>query len=250
MKIEGQLPEKIFGVETMLLKVFVLPVFLFFIFLISFFKVVLPKFDQIAGLKRETSEVTRKKTLVEKKRDYLLTVNEEELQKKADFLAKALLQQKDAYTLVGVIRKIAGKYGFYIQSFSVSPGEMLGDESKKKELEVSKIPIAFVLTGPEEKYLDLMTGIERSLPVLAVDSFDMSSTGSQVELDLRVSAYYIEEKKEFNVVDVDLLDLMLNTKEEEMLSTLSSFDFAGREGMPNQEEKDFVEYGREDPFNL
>ncbi|MBU3935431.1 hypothetical protein KJ909_02035 [Patescibacteria group bacterium] len=250
MKIAVQLPEKIFGLETVLLKIFVLPIFLLLLFLISFFKVVLPKFDQIASLKRETNEVTRKKTLVEKKRDYLLTVNEEELQKKADFLAKALLQQKDAYTLVGVVRKIAAKYGFYIQSFLVSPGEMSGDENKKKELEVSKIPIAFVLTGPKEKYLDLMMGIERSLPVLAVDSFDMSSAVSQVELNLRVSSYYIEEKKEFNIVEVDLLDLMLSAKEEEMLSTLSSFDFVGREILPNQQEKDFVEYGREDPFNL
>ena len=119
-----QMPGKVFGVETSLLRVFLLPLVLIIIFLMSLSMVIMPKISEIGEMKKENEAVEKKTKLVALKRDYLLTVDEEELNKKSSFLAEAILRERDAYSLVGIIKQIAGKHGFYVQSFSVSPGEM------------------------------------------------------------------------------------------------------------------------------
>ncbi len=261
MKIEVRLPDKIFGMETMLLKVFVLPVCLVVMFFISLSLVIRPRFEEVGVIRKERKEVAEKTKLVEEKRDYLLSVDEQELQKQADFLGKALLQEKDAYLLVGVIRKVAKDNGFYIQSFSVSPGE-LGTEAEESEVSgvevteksaidvVDRIPISFMVAGPKENYLDFLSAVEKTLPILSLGTFDMTTGGQMVKLGLDVVAYYIEEKSEFNVLDFSLVELMLSEEEQELLRSLSQFKDAGVGSLQElRMDGDFVEYDRPNPFS-
>ena len=252
MKIDMQMPDKLFGMEASLLKVFLLPLALVIVFLMSLSLIIMPKIDDIGDLRREDESVTEKVRLMTLKRDYLLIVDEEELSKKASFLAEAILKEKDAYLLVGMIKQIAGKNGFYVQSFSVSPGEMdsggEGGEVKTVKNTVDKVPISFMVAGEKDRYLEFILALEKSLPILSIDSFDMTRGQQMVKLDLRVTAFYVGEKSEYGMIEIKLADLMLSSEDETLLAELSQYE-AVSGGVTGGSKDGFVEYDRKDPFN-
>jgi len=220
------------------------------VFLLSLSLIIMPKMEEVGDLRQEGESVRGKAKAIALKSDYLLAVDEEELKKKSSFLAEALLKERDAYLLVGVIKQIAGKHGFYVQSFSVSPGEMsLGEgEIKTVKEAVDKVPISFLVAGEKDRYLEFILALERSLPILSVDSFEMTSGQQVVKLDLRVSAFYVGEKSEYGVTEVKLADLMLTEKEEVLLAELGEYEMVS-EGESGGGGSDFVEYDRVDPFS-
>lgn len=252
MKIEMQLPDKLFGLETSLLKIFLWPLVLVVIFLISLSLIIMPKMEKIGVLRKESEVVKGKTKTIALKRDYLLTVDEEELKKKSSFLTEALLKERDAYLLVGIIKQIAGKHGFYVQSFSVSPGEMSsegdGEVAKTVEKAVDRVPISFMVAGEKDRYLEFILALERSLPILSVDSFDMTRGQQIVKLDLNVSAFYVGEKSEYGMTEIKLADLMLSLEEEALLAELGEYEMVSEAG-GGGDKSDFVEYDRTDPFS-
>jgi len=252
MRVDMQMPDKLFGVETSLFKIFLLPFALVIIFLMSLSLIIMPKISEIGDLMKESESVEKKTELMAVKRDYLLTVDEQELTKKSSFLAKAILKERDAYLLVGIIKQIAGKHGFYVQSFSVSPGEisLMGGEGEVKTVKdaVDKVPISFMVAGEKDRYLEFILAMERSLPILSIDSFDMTRGQQMVKLDLKVSAFYVGEKSEYGVTEIKLADLMLSEKEEALLAELGQYETVAG-GVVGGTKSDFVEYDRRDPFN-
>jgi len=252
MKVEMQLPDKLFGVETSLLRVFLLPLGLVIIFLVSLSLIIMPRVEEISDLRQESKSIGEKTKTIALKRDYLLTVDEEELKEKSSFLAEALLKERDAYLLVGIIKQIAGEHGFYVQSFSVSPGEMVseGEENVTKMVKkaVDKVPISFMVVGEKDRYLEFILAVERSLPILSVDSFDMTRGQQVVKLDLKVSAFYVGEKSEYGMMEIKLADLMLSVEEEALLAELEEYEMVSS-GVIGGSGADFVEYDRVDPFS-
>lgn len=263
MRGKVELGGKIFGLEVGMLKIFVPPLLLVLGFLVSISLVIRPRLEEVAKLRREGKELRTKIDLVSKKRNYLLTVDEVELSKNSAWVDAAILEKKDAYSLVAVIREIAADNGFYIKSFSVVPGEMetkTGEEQEgaqksknreDKKISTGYIPLNFVVAGPENKYLDFVISLERSLPVLALNSFDMEGSGDVVKLEIQVMAFYIKEKTDYKITDLTLEDLMLTEKEEELLARLVNFENhtkSLRQAGAKQEK--FVDYNRLDPFSL
>lgn len=250
MKFEMKMPDKVFGLEFSLLIVFVLPIAMLVVFLLSLSLVIRPKINEIKKLKIDRLAVEKKSGMVKAKRDYVQAIDEAELKKKTGFLEKALLAEKDAYLLVGLIREIAGNHGFYVQSFSVSPGEIGAEKEEKvvgKSEATDSIPISFSVAGEKNRYLEFILALEKSLPILSITKFEMKSSDKIVILDLNVSAFYVAEKAEYGKVDLDLNDLILNEKEEALVTELSEYEVLGtRSGVSRQ--GDFVEYDRQDPF--
>jgi hypothetical protein len=213
--------------------------------------VVVPKINEIVNInaKRIAVDVVTKQNI--EKRNYLLSVDQTEIQKYANLLQESIIREKDTYFLVNVIRKILDKYNFQIQSFLISPGEIKQEDVQAgtKTNQVKKIPITLSIFGPREKYMDMILKIEHSLPILSLDKIEMSSTGELVNIDMLVSSYYLPTKSDINVDNLTLTDLTLKKDEQDLFSKLATFDQVTISQSSNGA-GEFVKYERTDPFSF
>lgn len=252
-KINFKFPEQVFGIESSLLGLFWVPAVLIAVFLLSLRIVILPKIDEINSINNKISNQNNKIKVVKDKINYLLSVDKSELNKDADYLNSALLQEKNSYILVNIVKTIADEYGYQINSFSVTPGELKGGGNSKNTQDiVSKIPADFVVFGPKDKYLDFILALERSLPILQIDKFDLRSGEDLTEMDLTVSVYYIQKQNENSVVNLSLADLTLKKDEADLLKKISQFEKVPGLSAVNltETQNSFVKYTRENPFSF
>lgn len=254
-----KMPEKVFGISSSLIKIFFLPIGVIVVFILSLGSIIIPKFKSIKGLNTSIKTVKSQIKSTEEKKNYLLSIDQEELINNENYLSSAVLQEKNSYLLVGVIRNISDKYNFQIKSFSISPVKIKegseNDSLKVAEKNVAvKIPINVILSGPDEKSLDLIKAIENSLPILFIDKFNKKTNMDIAELDLVISSYYIADKTDLISGDLTLTDLMPTKEETDLLTKITKFDkndnmtkiLIDQKG----EEKSFIEYKRENPFTL
>jgi hypothetical protein len=250
-------PDKIFGLESDLLLLFVNPLLLILGILFLYNLFLKP---QLAVIGDNFAEIKKTETLVistRAKRDYLLSISEEELEKNVDLVKNAVLGQKDSYYLVGLVRNIANKHAFRVESFSINPGKIDDDDDDdddSKLTEAVQLPVTLTLVGVKDKYLDLIQAMESSLPVLTFKKFDMKGIGSIVELKLVITAYYIPDQKEATISNLSLSDVKLVGNELEMLRTISEFTKTESGGRLTKSETETQyrqgEYLRTNPFTL
>ncbi len=250
MKLETKIPETIFGIETRMINLFIPPLGLLLVILMSVGLLLMPKVEEInqnrvlnKKLKSEVADLTEKY-------NYLATVDQGELMVNADFINKSILPEKNAYLLVGTIRKIADKNGYYMDSFSVSPGEL---ETEEEETEIAggnvmKIPLTLNLMGPKENYMALVVGIEKSLPILSLDEFEMNGKQGYVEIKVKLSANYIPRKQVFKIENLSLEDMTLSQGEMEVLTTLKTYEDNLTTDSLIHEDGQFVKYEFRNPF--
>lgn len=252
MKLE--LPDKIFGMDSHLLPVLLPTGGVIFLAIVATNLVIIPKIGEISETRAQTELVKQETKKVADKRDYVSSLNPEELTKNSAMINSSLLPEKNAYMLVNVIRRIADKYGFVVESFKISMGELSGGAGNTTKVEgVAKIPVNLTLTGSRDRYLELVNGMEKSLPVLLIERFEMKAVGNTVMLDLVVSAFYVEDKSKLVLEKLNLGDLVLRKEESDLIKKISEFslvaDTSEIEGQMGVK-KDFVKYERSDPFNL
>lgn len=248
-----KLPEKIFGLETSLIKMFVFPTVVVILFLVTVFQVILPKVEEVNEIRGKTTEVDKKTKVITEKKNYFANVDQAELKRNSDYVSRALVKEKNAYLLVNIIRKVAEKYGFQVSEFSVSPGK-LGEgevQSTKKDFWL-EMPVRLSLIGQKSRYVELMLGFENHLPILSVRNFEMKTVGDLAELQLTISSYYVNEKIDAaNVANLSLPDLTLNKTEQELLGKIQRFEIIDAGVDENGEDsRGYVKYERVDPFNL
>lgn len=253
MKLNFKLPEKLFGVKTELAAVYLPLLGLIILILISVNLVLLPKIDDSISGWKNLGEINNQRDAVLGKVKYLRSIDQTELKKNADSINAALLPQKNAYLLVGIVRNIGDQFGFQIDSFTVNPGELSAAAKGEKEKVVSgvsKIPVKIVLVGPSARYLELIKGMESNLPILSLDSFKMQSDGDTVKLDLQISAYYIEGDFKVDINRLSLADLALSKEESAVLTKLGEFTAWGNSagGATPSLERSYTNYNRSDPF--
>lgn len=250
-KLSLEISEKLFGMETSLVKVFILPIVMIVLFLVSLSMVILPKVDDINRMRSEKASLEKKiKTLTEK-RDYFLNLDEEGLKEQDDFVVNALMKDKNAYVLVGLFKKITEEYGFRIESFSVSPGKAVQSSGGDKDKDVwVKVNTSLSLVGPKDKYLDLVNRLEDCLPILSIDGFKTQTTLNAIEIELVVSAYYVQDKTAVNVSNLGLNELVLSKAETDLITKLREFRLEYTSETVKSVEGEYLKYQREDPFNL
>lgn len=243
------MPEKVFGIESALLKLFLFPLGVFLLFFVSLKLVILPQIDEVKRVKNELAQVKKDQQEVNTKRTYLLTVDQEELKKNSKALERALLSDRNAYLVVGVVRQIAARYGFRVESFSVTIGELLKEEEATAE--IAELPIKTLLLGPAESYLDLVEALETSLPVLSLKEFDVAIRG-MAEVELTVAAYFLPADVEADIKRMSLTDLTLSQEEAEVISKVAYYQETGGvvEASFGDEDKSFKSYPIRDPFGL
>lgn len=216
-------------------------------------KLVWPRVGEIRSKLGQIQTVERQEKIWTERKNYLLMFDEEELKKKAELVEKALLKENDAYYLVNIIRQIAQKQEFTIQSFSVSIGQLSGEGKKEERAggEV-KIPVTLSLIGPKERYLELVKALERNLPILAIDKFEQRNAATGLtELELAVSSYYLGGMEKLSADKLVKADLTLKKEELEAIERLVEFEsVAGGEGLLGKEGREFRKFERGNPFGL
>jgi hypothetical protein len=254
MKID--LPEKIFNLETSLLVLLAPILGLVLLIIVSINLVVMPKIGDYQGMVAKLTELEGQKKITNDKTVYLQSTDQLELKKQTARISSALLPEKNAYLLIGVVRKIADKYGFQIDSFMINPGKFSNNEgqeaSSTSKTGVAKIPISLTLMGSSSNYFNLINGLERSLPVLSIDSLELQSTGNVTKIDLKVSAYYLESSEKYDINKLTISDLTLKQEENDTINTLGEYTVMENMGDSDLKitGKEFKKYDRQDPFSL
>ena len=251
MKESFKLPDKIFGLEKSLLMLFLPPLVLILFFFISLNLVLVPKINEIQNIDKKINEVNSKTDKVNEQIKYLNSIDTEELQKNADYLDNAVLKNKQSYLLVGIIREVANKFNYQIESFSLTPDELKDNEVKNKtSLEnMVKMPISLLLNGPKDKSLELILALERTLPILFIDKFETNTSGDITKLNLIISSYYVGDEINIDASSIALSDLILSKEESTLLEKISSFTKI-EENQSNIGTTEFEQYQRENPFSL
>lgn len=246
--------DKIFGIEMNLIKLLVWPIVITILGVGMIWLMVVPGVGEIRLGWNNLNEVRNKEKILLGQRSYYLSLDEEELKKNSDLVNRALLEEDNAYYLVGIIKNIALKYQYSVQSFSVSMGELGAEVPADNKDDFAKIPVNVSLVGPTEKWLELVKGMEKVMPLLSLDKYEQKNTNAGLtELDLTVSAYHFAGKTGVDMSELAVTELVLKPEEIEVINNLSRYelvDLPGEFSFGELESKEFVEYERDNPFSL
>ncbi len=256
MKTISGSEKKAFGIEEWKLKYLWLPVLIVVGMFVSWAVVVQPRFDDISQFRADSVKIRKNVADLDQKRNYLQSINENDLVQKDQLLSQALPNHKDVYYLLTVVQQIAQNYNYVVDSFAVSPG-VVGVGTTKltpvvsgKADPLTRIPLDISLIGARSSYLDLIDAIEHALPILSIDSFKMASTQDTVKLDLSVTTYLSTTTLAVAVENLTLADLTLTKDDLATLNTLDGFHKLQNSGIGvSGNGQGFTNYGRIDPFN-
>jgi hypothetical protein len=247
-----KMPDKIFGLEKTLILLFLPSLGLILLFLVSLNLVLRPKMVEIGEIGIKIDEIKINTNNINEQNRYLASIDEEELKKNADYLDNAVLRDKKSYLLVGVIRKLASRFNYQLESFSLTPGELKEDDEEIKissSQDIVKMPVSLLMIGPKEKSLDLISALEKTLPILFIDKFETKISGNLSQLDLVVSSYYIKDTIDIETEKIGLNDLILSKEESDLIKRISVFTKIENDQRGN-EAFEFQQYQRENPFSL
>lgn len=250
-----KMPERIFGINSSLIKLFLLPLGVVLVFFVSLNLVIIPRYDAIKSLLSSISKVKSEIKLTDSKRAYLSSVDQDELNKNQESLSSAVLQEKNSYLLVGVVENISEDFGFRIKSFLINPisvKESVDSLKVSTENVATKLPVNVTLEGPKDKMVDLLISIENSLPIMFIDKIAIVGRQETVEISLVISSYYVPNNENLVSGNLTVNDLVPTKEENDLLSTISHFkkDESLTKSLVDQSSqgKSYVEYNREAPF--
>lgn len=246
-----EVSDKIFGMDKRIFSLWLEPFALFLVMFMSIFMLIIPKINEGLTRLNENKSVLKKVADVNEKITYLQTIDQDQIQKDAQKLASGLLPEKSSYLLLKVIQNTAQKLNYNIDDFSISMGDVKEETGENiKVTSFDKIPIQVNLIGPAENYLDLAKVLERSLPIMSINQFEMSSIKSGVTtIKLEVNAYYMKEITNFKIENISLADLTLSQAESDLLATISEYRELDVNSIESVGESGtFVKYDRVDPF--
>lgn len=242
------LPDKILGMDSRIFLLWLEPLALGIVMFMSLGLVIVPKINEVFGKVAEIKSVSNKTKEVKQKITYLQTMDQEEIKNNASKLASGLLPEKNSYLLVKVIKDTAMKASYSIDDFSISMGDLKDENIKKKDnSDYEVIPVNITLIGPAGNYIALVKAIERSLPIMSINKFEMKSQAEVASIKLSVSAYYLRDISNLKLENLSLADLTPNQEESNLLSTISEYQIMSVEGSDTG--GDFIKYERLDPFN-
>lgn len=245
-----QMPDKIFGISSSLIKLFLPPLFVFVFFLTSIGWLIMPKVESMKKLSDSIESTKSQIKLIDEKKAYLLSIDQSQLMKDADYLSSAVLPEKNSYLLVGVIRDITSRFGYEITSFSLSiAGLKEGSLAVANKNVATKMPINVELVGPTDKFIDLIKGLENNLPLLFIDSLETSKQGDTSVLKMAISSFHVADNFDINSENLTINDLKLTKEESELLGLISQFEKnLSLEETVVLDGEAFIEYDRTNPF--
>ncbi len=259
-----EMPEKIFGIDSSIVKISALPIALVLGMAFSLIFVLSSKIPEIQSQMKKVDTLVSGRKQYESKKTYLMNVDQESIAKDGEYLEMAMLQNKDAYLLVNVIRNVIAKFDYSIDSFSISPGQVAADEavvatttkSTKKKVsakdnDLVRIPVNLVMVGPRDKYMDVVEALETTLPILSIGKMDFKSDYTVGTISMTVTSYFSTDKTDIKIASLTINDLTLSAEESELIKNISQYskiDNAGGAGLIDSQ--GFNDYNRNNPFSF
>lgn len=247
--LKNYLPDKIFGKDVGLLLVWT-PLFgITTVLLLLFINVIVPKISDISSLYEQIDKVKKEIVLLNAKRIYLLSLDQADLQSKSSLVESGVLSEKNSYLLIKIISKIAANFEYSVGDFSVTLGDVKDIDKKSATFDYQKVPVEVELTGPKSRYLELVSEIENSLPILSIDDFNMSINNDIAIIKMKVSAYYLAQWTQNKLEGLSVTDLTPSKNEVDVLSRIGVFKFYGtNQGEIGGNQVQFIPSNRVDPF--
>ena len=150
-------------------------------------------------------------------------LDEFSLREKTNLALKILPDQKDVLKPVSVLNAIAFKSQVYIESLEVQPGEVSSQSAAAagKEVEVENLGFKVKTLGTWERTLDFLFGVEKTLPLMNINTFKINNSGQAAILQLEAGTFRSPLPTTLGKVDAVLPKL--SAKEEENLSLIKEF---------------------------
>jgi hypothetical protein len=254
MNLELRVPIKLdknrfMGIDLLLIKSFWSTILCIVGFLLTVLMFVLPKIIEIGQVRQEIETTSIQATNTKQQTAYLAAVDQEKLRKNQTLIEEALPSTKDLYFIMNVLGEIGRNWNFSIDSFTVSPGKVSGDDGKKTITAVTKVPLDVIMVGPKDKYLDMVKQIENSLPILSVDKFDVTYLDNNLVSLKIIVGTYSNLQVEKVAAGANWSEVQLTANENALLEKLSTFSTidvgsSGQLGLSSQNTG-----SRIDPFN-
>lgn len=248
-RIKSALPDKLFGKDIDLILVWMplCGVVLFSLFLLNV--VVVPKVGEVNDIFVQINKVENEIKLLNDKRNYLASLDQNELQSKSSLVENGVLSEKNSYLLIKVVSKIASNFGFSMGDFTVTLGDIKEIDKTSVKFDYQKVPVEVELTGPKSKFLEMVSEIENSLPVLSINSFNMTSNGDEATIKMNVSAYYLPNWNQTKLEKLSVTDLTPSKDEQGVLTKIGGYKYYGVvEGQIGGVKDTFKPSDRIDPF--
>jgi len=248
-KVKNIMPDKLFGLDVPILLVWSVPAGIIFVLILIFISIAMPKIEEIQVIFPQIDKVSQQTTLVNQKRAYLLSLDQEDLKSKSTLVENGVLSEKNSYLLIKIISKVVADFGYSVGDFSVTLGDVKQIDQKSTKFDYQKVPVEVVVTGPKANFLAMVGGIEKSLPVLSIDNFNMTGVGEVATIKMSVSAYYLPDWTQTKLESLSIADLTPSKDESVVLSEIGSYKYYGAaEGEIGGAKKTFVPSNRVDPF--
>ena len=238
-----------FGLDWQLIKLGWLPLALSLGALLCYLVVGRGLVNKIGEYNGDTKEMKTKLLAIKGKVDYLESIDQGKIEKLSEMLEVAVFSENKAYFLLETVRRVVAGFGYQVDSFDLSPGNLLKGGKEVVAREAQPMSIRVGLIGPTANYESLLGGIEGSLPIMSIEGLKLKSEGVSSYVEMTVNAFFVPMGTLAKIDSIPLAELKLGPTEESLLALLKDFQMvSGVAG--SQEGGTFVKYERTDPFTL
>jgi len=227
-------------------RLFSLPLGIFFLVLVLAFLVLIPRIKIILQLKVKAKATEERLVRLTAKISDLEGLDAVGLAEKRDLVLKAIPRSKEVMNVVNLISGLADKTQIKVESIQVSPGEISTESGEMKKLEeVETLPFHVVVEGENEKIFEFLELLEKSLPLIFVNSFKFGKTAGVSRAEIALESYSSFLPKTLGKIDSPLVKI--DDEEEKIFKILGDFEsysanFVFSPSSPSEE--------RENPFSF
>lgn len=215
--------DKLFGMEPWQFKS-LLPIGVIILLIImSLGLVILPKIEQIKKFGVDKSAYKQKISDINQKRAYIQSADESEIKNREEILLMAVPESKDIYFLLNVVSRLVSEYEFVVSGLSFSPGELKSSQGNDTN-SLSRINFGLNLVGPKNRYIELVNGLENSLPILSLDGLETKIVGENLmDISLNLSTYFVPKLTKVDINKLSYTDLVMTKTEMETVEKVAGF---------------------------
>lgn len=214
----------------------------------------LPRLKEYQKIRKEIKTQETKITKLTQKLNDLNALSEKELQDNLNLAMSSLPAEKDFFQVIEGIKNIFGQEGILLSDFKFNVGDVStasaeAGKSKTKEQNFFTINLSFL--GTEEKTQMAVSRLEKSLPLLSVESIkflsENASSSGQFETYLNsmtLRSYFSPLPKNLGSVDSPLPKI--GSEQKKQLEVLSQYEVY--QALQGEVATQNVFVGRENPF--
>lgn len=213
----------------------------------------LPKFREYKQITKDIKTQDQKITILTEKLNDLNALSEKEVQDNADLALRAVPAEKDFYLVVKNIKNIFNQEGVSLPEFRFDVGMVSTDSAQSSSGEAGQqefFTISLSFLGSMEKVEKVISRLENSLPLLAIDFFELVSESSSASGilgdytgEMKLKSFFAPLPKTLAAVDKELPKV--DSQQKKLLEGLSSFEYPASEELPLEG----IVVGRENPFS-